>query len=77
MTFLNIANVWDMLKCPYNAIFLEFKIPLSNYAPFSLFKGGGGEFSSSWVFFSKPFFMHTFFMPNVPLMRKGIQCIWI
>lgn len=34
MTFLNIANAWDVLKCPNNAIIQEFKIPLSNYAPF-------------------------------------------
>lgn len=72
MTILNIANVWDMLKCPNNAIFRECDNTteqLCTFFPF--FKGG--EFSL--FFFSKSFFKQNFH--HVPLMRKGIQCGWI
>lgn len=73
MTFLNIANVCDMLKCPNNAIFLEFKIPLSNYASFFPFLkevgGSLGLFFFSCTLYSRENFLH------LPVMRKGIQCI--
>lgn len=63
MKFFNVANVCDMLKCPNNAIFQEFKIPLSNYASFFPFlKEVGGSsacfFLSCTLFSCKIFPMH-------------------
>lgn len=42
---------------------------------FPFFKGGGGEFSMFIYFLVLIFFMQN--LPHVPVMRKGIQCIWI
>lgn len=72
MTFLNTANIWDMLKCPNNAIFREFKIPLSNYTPFFLFLNEVVG-SSAWGFFAHIF--HAKF-PSCTLNKKR-HTVWL